>query len=74
MFGKGISTEGDLIDLAVEKGIVQKSGAWYTMGDERLGQGRESAKKTLIDNPELTVKIDKLVRDILFPKEGTEAE
>ncbi|NQU43473.1 recombinase RecA [bacterium] len=68
MFGKGISTEGDLLDLAVEHGIVQKSGAWYSVGEERLGQGRESCKDILHDNPDLMKKLDKELREKLFAK------
>ena len=51
MYGEGISREGDLLDLAVEKRIVEKSGAWFAYGGERLGQGRENAKQFLKDNP-----------------------
>lgn len=53
MFGTGISTEGDILDLAVEHGVVQKSGAWYSYGDQRLGQGRENVKQFLKDNPDV---------------------
>lgn len=52
MFGKGISTEGDLIDLASNVGIVQKSGAWFSYNGEKIGQGRENAKQFLLNNPE----------------------
>jgi len=68
MFGKGISAEGDLIDLAVLHNIVQKSGAWYTLGEERIGQGRESCKKVLQDNPDLTARLDKQLRQMLLSK------
>src|SRR5882672_10287932 len=51
MYGEGISKEGDLLDLAVEKRIVEKSGAWFAFGGERLGQGRENAKQFLKENP-----------------------
>ncbi len=53
MYGEGISREGDLIDLAVEDGVVEKSGAWYSYGGERIGQGRENAKQFLIEHPEV---------------------
>ncbi len=62
MYGEGISKEGCILDMAVEEGIVNKSGAWYTYGDERLGQGREAAKETLRTNPDLRDEIDTLVR------------
>jgi recombination protein RecA len=68
MFGKGISTEGDLLDLAVEHEIVQKAGAWYSLDGERLGQGREATKVFLIENPELTAGIDAKLRAILLPE------
>ncbi len=57
MYGKGISREGSLIDMAVDLGIVKKSGAWFTYEGEQLGQGRENAKSFLIDNPEIMVEI-----------------
>ena len=62
MYGEGISREGDLIDLAVEKRIVEKSGAWFAYGGERLGQGRENAKQFLKDNPEVRRTIEERVR------------
>jgi recombination protein RecA len=57
MYGKGISREGSLIDMAVDLGIVKKSGAWFTYEGEQLGQGRENAKSFLADNPEVMVEI-----------------
>ncbi len=57
MFTEGISTEGDLIDLAIAMDLVQKQGAWYSCGDVRLGQGRENAKTFLRSNPDLTEEI-----------------
>src|SRR5687768_15614501 len=62
MYGEGISREGDLLDLAVEKRIVEKSGAWFAYGGERLGQGRENAKQFLRDNVEVRRAIDDRVR------------
>jgi recombination protein RecA len=61
LYGEGISKEGDLIDLGVASGIVQKSGAWYSFGDERLGQGRENVRVFLKENTDLYAKIKKLV-------------
>lgn len=58
MYGEGISREGCLIDVGVEKGVVGKSGSWYTFEEERLGQGRESAKQFLCDNTELRATIE----------------
>ena len=63
MYGQGISKEGCVVDMAVEAGIAKKSGAWYTYGEERLGQGREAAKQTLHDNPELLRKLETQVRE-----------
>ena len=53
MYGEGISREGCIVDMAVDCGVAKKSGAWYTYGDERLGQGREAAKQTLRENPDI---------------------
>jgi recombination protein RecA len=62
MYGKGISREGTLLDLAVDLGIVKKSGAWYTYDSEQLGQGRENAKQFLAETPEVMVEISERVR------------
>src|SRR6187397_564641 len=62
MYGEGISRTGDLLDLAVDKRIVEKSGAWFAYGGERLGQGRENAKQFMKDNPEVFRSIDEKVR------------
>ena len=59
----GISREGSLLDIAANDGIVQKSGTWYSFENERIGQGRENVKKTLVDNPEMSHKIENLVRE-----------
>jgi len=62
MYGEGISRTGDLLDLAVDKRIVEKSGAWFAYNGERLGQGRENVKQHLKDNPEIFKSIDEKVR------------
>jgi recombination protein RecA len=63
MFGEGISREGSLLDVAVEHGIVKKSGAWYTFDGDQLGQGREKAKQFLRENPEIAVQLqDQVLR------------
>jgi recombination protein RecA len=62
IFGEGISTTGDILDLAVEQDIVDKSGAWYSYLDERIGQGRENAKQFLLDHPEMMAEIESKVR------------
>jgi recombination protein RecA len=63
MFGKGISREGDVLDLAADSSIVIKSGAWYAYNDAKIGQGRENAKQFLIDNPEIFAEIENKVRE-----------
>ncbi|MEQ1574899.1 MAG: recombinase RecA [Vicinamibacterales bacterium] len=62
MYGEGISKEGDLLDLAVEKRIVEKSGAWFAFAGERLGQGRENAKQFLKENPDIRQTVESRVR------------
>jgi recombination protein RecA len=62
-YGKGISREGSLLDVAVDNGIVKKSGAWYTYEGEQLGQGRENAKQFLAENVEIAVQLDARVRE-----------
>jgi len=61
MYGEGISYEGDLLDLATTHNVVEKSGAWFSFGKERVGQGRENAKQFLKENPEICAQIRKLV-------------
>src|SRR5580693_8758761 len=68
MYGKGISREGSLLDVAIELGFVKKSGAWFTYEGEQLGQGRENVKTFLIENPQLMAEIDDRVRECLAPK------
>ncbi|MBK4215448.1 recombinase RecA [Paracoccus caeni] len=62
MYGEGISKVGELIDLGVKAGVVEKSGAWYSHGDERIGQGRENAKQFLRDNPDIALAIEDKIR------------
>jgi recombination protein RecA len=57
--GEGISREGDILDLAVEKNIVEKSGTWYTYGGQRVGQGRENTKQFLKENPKVLEEMEK---------------
>ncbi|MGH3973166.1 MAG: recombinase RecA [Pseudonocardiaceae bacterium] len=65
LYGHGISTEGSLIDLGVEQGIVRKSGAWYTYEGDQLGQGKENARNFLKDNPDLADEIEKKIKEKL---------
>ncbi|TFG64550.1 MAG: recombinase RecA [Spirochaetales bacterium] len=73
IFGKGISWSGSLLDAAVEHGLIQKSGSWYSYKEDRIGQGRENAKLFLQSNPDIAEKVDKELRTLLFPK-ATPAE
>ncbi|MCM1236384.1 MAG: DNA recombination/repair protein RecA, partial [Ruminococcus flavefaciens] len=63
MFGKGISREGDILDLAAKEGIVEKSGSWYAYGGAKIGQGRESAKNYLAGNPAVCAEVEQKVRE-----------
>jgi recombination protein RecA len=75
MYGKGISREGSLLDVAVGLGFIKKSGAWFTYEGEQLGQGRENVKTFLSESPQLMAEIDDRVRECLAPKEdGTTLE
>ena len=62
MYGEGISKTGEILDLGVKAGVVEKSGAWYSYGDERIGQGRENAKIFLRDNPVMALEIEDKIR------------
>ena len=78
MFGEGISMVGDILDLAAENNIVNKSGAWYAYNGNKIGQGRENAKQYLRDNPEVCTEIEHRVRELFNLEtgnaEGTEAQ
>ncbi|MBO0432631.1 recombinase RecA [Enterococcus sp. DIV0660C] len=74
MYGLGISQEGELLDMAVEKDIVDKSGAWYSYKEDRIGQGRENAKIYMSTHPEMMNEISGLVREAYGIGEGTETE
>ena len=67
LFGEGISYEGDLLDLASNNKIVEKSGAWYSFQGERIGQGRENARTFMKQNPDITKRIEALVKEQLLP-------
>lgn len=62
MYGEGVSKVGELVDLGAKAGVVEKSGAWYSYGDQRIGQGRENAKMFLKDNPEVADAIERAIR------------
>ena len=63
LYGKGISREGNILDLAVNLDIIEKSGSWFSYNGEKIAQGRENTKKYLLENPEITNEIEKKVRD-----------
>jgi recombination protein RecA len=65
MFGEGISREGSLLDVAVDHGVVRKSGAWFTFDDDQLGQGRENAKRFLRENPEVAMQLQAKVYELV---------
>jgi recombination protein RecA len=65
MYGKGISKEGDIIDLAIQGEIVEKMGAWFSYGDMKIGQGKENSKKYLIDNPDIYKEIIEKVKSFM---------
>ncbi|HEY6831160.1 MAG TPA: DNA recombination/repair protein RecA, partial [Pseudolabrys sp.] len=62
MYGAGVSKTGELIDLGVKAGVVEKSGAWFSYDSQRIGQGRENAKTFLKENPDMAAKIEAAVR------------
>ncbi len=75
LYGRGISREGELIDLGVANGFVEKSGAWYSYGSERIGQGKDNAREFLLQHPETAREIEERVRaKLLPPKSAPERE
>ena len=68
IYGKGISKEGCILDLAIEDDIVQKSGAWFAYNGDKIGQGKENAKQFLVDNPKICAEIEAKIRDIVKNK------
>jgi len=69
IFGKGISRESDLLNLGIEHNVVDKSGAWFSYGETRLGQGRENSRIFLLENPEITKEIEDKIKNILTEKQ-----
>jgi len=72
IFGKGISREGSLLDGALQQNFIQKSGSWYSLGEERIGQGRENAKLFLVNNPDTARELETRLRNALFPGKNQE--
>ena len=69
MYGEGISKIGEIIDIGVDKGIIKKSGSWFSYGDTKLGQGREAVKKILMDNPDLMEELEVKIKEALASNE-----
>ena len=65
LYGQGTSREGDLLDTGVTRNLIEKSGSWFSYKGQRIGQGRDSARQFLIDNPEVRGKIDAEIRSVL---------
>jgi len=65
IFGYGISREGEVLDIAVEQEIIEKSGAWFAYLGEKIGQGRENAKVFLKDNPKMLAEIENKIRELI---------
>lgn len=63
MYGEGVSKTGELIDLGVKAGVIEKAGSWYSYGTQRIGQGREATRQFLKDNPDIAIRIEKAVRE-----------
>lgn len=74
IYGKGISRSGELLDLAVEHGIIKKSGAWFSYRDTKVGQGRDAVKKLLEDNPELFDELSEKVKAVIYPSKEKKEE
>ncbi len=72
LYGEGISREGELIDMAVDAKLIDKAGAWYSCGGERIGQGKENARQYLKDNPKLAAEIETKLRELYVPVRGDE--
>ncbi len=74
MYGEGISKWGELVDMAVQLDIIQKSGSWFSIGEERIGQGRDNARKYLMENPETAQRIETQVRENMWKLQGSRAK
>lgn len=72
LYGEGVSREGELIELGVEHGLIKKSGAWYSYGDDRIGQGKDNVRQFLKEHPEMASEIEAQLREKLLPKTNAE--
>jgi recombination protein RecA len=73
LYGEGISREGEIIELGVKHGLVDKSGAWYSYNGDRIGQGKENVRQFLKDNPDIADEIDAKIRAELMPEKAPKA-
>src|SRR5690625_1926486 len=74
LYGEGISREGELIEMGVKEGLLERSGAWYSYGDERIGQGKENARLWLKENLAVAEELERKLRAIYFNKDEPEAD
>jgi recombination protein RecA len=70
LYGEGVSREGEIIELGVAQGLIEKSGAWYSYNGDRIGQGRENVRAFLKENPDIARQIDTQIRAALIPEEA----
>jgi recombination protein RecA len=74
LYGHGISTEGEIIDIGVEHELIEKSGAWYSYQTERIGQGKENVRQFLLDNKAISEDLNTKIRNILLPDRNSESD
>ena len=74
LYGEGISREGELIDLGVKHGVIEKSGAWYSYGGERIGQGRDNVREFLKEHQDIAIAVETALRDLLLPPRNRAAD
>ena len=74
LYGEGSSREGELIDLGVKHGLVEKAGAWYSYNEERIGQGKDNVRLFLKEHPQMAAEIDPRLRAVLLPKAENDAD
>ena len=74
LYGEGTSHEGELIDLGVKNGLIEKAGAWYSYNGDRIGQGKDNVRNHMKDTPEMTEQLDTKLRSLLLPEVSGEEE
>lgn len=73
LYGQGISREGEIVDLGVQEKLIDKAGAWYSYNGEKIGQGKDNARQFLRDNPQISIDLQKQLKELLMPKPGSKA-